>query len=103
MVVIRLARVPYIDQSGLYAMEDAILEMQSRGIAVAFTGMNQQIHDMMERINLIPGLVPEQYNFATFKQARSWLSERLAEEGNLEQQSAIQQNSPPVVGEGPLT
>ncbi|CAH1001245.1 hypothetical protein LEM8419_02144 [Neolewinella maritima] len=99
VVVIRMARVPYIDQSGLYAMEDAILDMQRRGIAVIFTGMNEQIRSMMERINLVPGLVPEEHNFTTFEQARTWLSARLAE-GNLEQQSEVQQNAPPVVGDG---
>lgn len=99
VVIIRMARVPYIDQSGLYAMEDAILEMQSRDIAVIFTGMNDQVRDMIERINLIPGLVPKEHNFATFAEARSWLSERLAAD-NLEQQSEVQRNSPPTVGKG---
>ena len=99
VVIIRMREVPYIDQSGLYAMEDAVLELQERGIAVAFTGMNEQVRDMMERINLIPGLVPPEYNFATFGEARSWLSERLAE-GSLERQSEVQRNAPPAVGDG---
>ncbi len=97
VVVIRMANVPYIDQSGLYAIENAILEMQSRDIAVIFTGMNEQIRDMLEGINLIPGLVPPEHNFATFMEARTWLSARL-EAGNLEQVAKRQQNAPPVAG-----
>lgn len=83
VLVIRLGRVPYIDQSGLYAMEDAILDLQKRGIAVVFTGMNAQVRSMMERINLIPGLVDDRYIFETFKDCRTWLSDRL-DEGNLD-------------------
>ncbi len=99
VVVIRLGRVPYIDQSGLYAMEDAILDLHTRNIAVVFSGMNEQIRDMMERINLIPGLVPRKHNFATFEETRTWLSDRL-EQGNLRGVSGDQRNKPPVVGEG---
>ncbi len=99
VVVIRLGRVPYIDQSGLYAMEDAVLDLHTRNIAVVFSGMNEQIRDMMERINLIPGLVPRKHNFATFEAARTWLSDRL-EQGNLREVSDDQRKLPPVVGEG---
>ncbi|MBB4080875.1 SulP family sulfate permease [Lewinella aquimaris] len=98
VVIIRLGRVPYIDQSGLYALEDAILDMHSRGIAVVFTGMNAQLRDMMERINLVPGLVPPEHCFETFAEARAWLSKRL-EAGNLDEVSTEQINSKPVIGE----
>ncbi|NJB87213.1 SulP family sulfate permease [Lewinella marina] len=98
VVIIRLGRVPYIDQSGLYALEDAIMDMHSRGIAVVFTGMNEQVHDMMERINLIPGLVPYEHCFPTFADARRWLGKRL-EEGNLATVSDDQRNSKPAIGE----
>jgi SulP family sulfate permease len=36
VVVMRMGKVPYVDQSGLYAMEDAVMDLQSRGIAVVF-------------------------------------------------------------------
>jgi SulP family sulfate permease len=98
VVIIRMGRVPYVDQSGLYAMEDAILDLQNRGVAVVFTGMNDQVRSMMERINLIPGLIDEKYSFATFAECRSWLSDRL-EEGNLDGVSTEQKNAPPKVGD----
>lgn len=98
VLVIRMGRVPYIDQSGLYAMEDAILDLQGRGVAVVFTGMNDQIRSMMERINLIPGLVDDRYVFAQFQDCRSWLGERL-ERGELGDVSTEQKNAPPKVGD----
>lgn len=98
VLIIRMGRVPYIDQSGLYAMEDAILDLESRGIAVVFTGMNSQVRSMMERINLVPGLIGDQYVFEDFKACRKWLGERL-ERGDLDQVSDRQANAAPKIGD----
>lgn len=98
VLIIRLGRVPYIDQSGLYAMEDAILDLQNRGIAVVFTGMNSQVRSMMERINLVPGLVDDQYVFPDFKSCRKWLGDRL-ERGDLEHVPERQASAAPKIGD----
>lgn len=73
VVVIRMDRVPYVDQSGLYAMEEAILQLNEKNIRVAFTNLHGQPKDMFERINLIPGLVPSKYCFDTFQECMIWL------------------------------
>ena len=98
VVVMRMREVPYLDQSGLYAMEDAILDLQKRGVAVVFTGMNEQIRSMLERINIIPGLVDEQYVFDDFAACRRWLSERL-ESGDLHSVGESQNDAPPKIGD----
>jgi SulP family sulfate permease len=77
VVIIRMSKVPYIDQTGLYAMEEAIQDLQAQGITVIFTGLHGQPEDMFRRINLIPGLVPEVYNFARYKDAAYWLQKHL--------------------------
>lgn len=77
LVVIRMSRVPYVDQSGLYAMEDAILNFQEQGISVAITGLHGQPEEMFRRINLAPGLVPQALIFTTFAECASWLQEYL--------------------------
>lgn len=97
-VVIRMDRVPYIDQSGLYAMEDAVLSLQLKGIAVVFVGMNEQVRSMMERIDLVPALVDYAYCFDTFKACRTWLS-TMMEEGTLNAVSEQQLKAPPRVGD----
>jgi SulP family sulfate permease len=99
LVIIRMRQVPYIDQSGLYALEDAVLELQQRGVAVIFTGMAAQVRSMVERIDLVPGLIPAEHVFDSFRDARSWLSERL-ESGDLERVADQQRNAPPRVGPG---
>lgn len=72
-VIVRMERVPYIDQSGLYALEDAIMRFTQEGKLVALTGLKEQPADMLRRIELIPGLVPEEQVFETFDECRAWL------------------------------
>jgi SulP family sulfate permease len=84
VVIIRMDRVPYIDQSGLHAMEEAIMELDSKGIAVVFTGLTGQPEDMLRRINLVPGLVSDTYIFEDFEVCTGWLYEYLQQDINLD-------------------
>ncbi len=69
VVIFRMKSVPSIDQSGMYALEDAILELQSKGITVFISGMQKQPRAMLQNINLIPNLVSENHIFSHFKEA----------------------------------
>jgi SulP family sulfate permease len=73
VVIIRMDKVPYIDQSGIYAMEDAVMDLQAKGIKVVFTSLHGQPKDLFERFNLVPGLVPADHSFETFDEAARWL------------------------------
>jgi SulP family sulfate permease len=53
-----MERVPYIDQSGLYAMEDAILPLRRRNVIVLLTGVQSQPNDMLRKIKIVPNLIP---------------------------------------------
>ena len=69
VVIFRMPNVPSIDQSGMYAIEDAILELQQKEITVIVTGIQKQPKDMLKNINLIPGLVKEENLFSNFNDA----------------------------------
>ncbi len=73
VVVIRMDKVPYVDQSGLYAMEDAVMDLQAEGIKVVFTDVHGQPLDIFETFNLIPGLVEREFCFENFKACADWL------------------------------
>jgi len=73
VVIIRMKKVPYVDQSGLYAMEDAIFVLQEQGIQVIFTGLHGQPLDMFERYNIIPRLVERKFCFDKFSDVLVWL------------------------------
>src|SRR5690606_36726585 len=62
-VVIRMGQVPYMDQSGLYAMEEVLLGLKHRGIRVYLVKLAQQPSYMLEKSDLIPDLVPEDHIF----------------------------------------
>jgi SulP family sulfate permease len=65
-LVVRMERVPYIDQSGLYALEDTILRLTQEGKKVVVTGLQTQPADMLRRIKLVPDLIPDDRVFETF-------------------------------------
>ncbi|MFZ1786514.1 MAG: hypothetical protein WAU23_15010, partial [Ferruginibacter sp.] len=56
-------------------LEDAILTLEQRGIEVLLTGLQDQPRLMMERINIIPGLIPKGNSFITFRECVEWLKE----------------------------
>ena len=65
-VVIRLDRTPYIDQSGLFTLEDVILELERDNIQVLLVGVNVQPKARMEGIDIIPNLISEEHIFEDF-------------------------------------
>ena len=73
VVIIRMDKVPYIDQSGLYAMEDAILGLQAQNIEVIFTGLHGQPEDILKDYSVIPELIDNRYCFESFKECITWL------------------------------
>ena len=66
-VILRLERMQYMDQSGLYAMEDMIQELKTKNIEVRFVNLLKQPRYMMERIDIIPDFIPETHIYDSFK------------------------------------
>ena len=79
-VVMRLDRMQYMDQSGLYAMEDMIQDLRTKGIEVLFVGLLEQPRYMMERIDIIPDFIPEEHIFETFDECVKWIKENVKDE-----------------------
>ena len=76
-LIIRMDRVPYIDQSGLYALEDAIYDLRKKNVEVILTKVQEQPLDLMRSIDLIDDLVPEDDIFETVEEAFVYLREKL--------------------------
>jgi len=72
-LIIRMGRVPYIDQSGLYAMEDLVLRLKQADVKVLLVNLTQQPRMMMENIDIIPDLIPEHKIFKKFKEAMVYI------------------------------
>lgn len=76
-VIIRLGRMQYMDQSGLYAMEDMLQDLNKKNIEVLFVGLLKQPKYMMERIDIIPDLIPKAHIFDTFKECLNWVKQNV--------------------------
>ena len=77
IVIIRMKLVSFMDQSGLYAMETAIKDLQAQGVTVLMTIIQPQPMYMLQRMNVIPNIVPEEHTFKTFEDCSHYLSNSL--------------------------
>ncbi|MCH3881609.1 SulP family inorganic anion transporter [Tenacibaculum aquimarinum] len=81
-VILRLGRMQYMDQSGLYAMEDMLQELKSKDVNVLFVGLLKQPRYMMERIDIIPDFIPNEHIFKDFKKCLTWVKENVKDTTN---------------------
>ena len=79
-VIMRLGRMQYMDQSGLYAMEDMLQDLKKKNIEVLFVNLLQQPRYMMERIDIIPDFIPKEHIFKGFDPCVQWIKENITNE-----------------------
>ena len=75
----RLGRMQYMDQTGLYAMEDMLQDLKKNNIEILFVNLLKQPSYMMERIDIIPDFIPENKIFKTFEECVLWIKENFNE------------------------
>ena len=76
-VIMRLGRMQYMDQTGLYAMEDMLQDLKTRDVQVVFVNLLRQPRYMMERIDIIPDFISEDCIFKDFEECLSWIKENV--------------------------
>ena len=74
-IVIRMDRMQYIDQSGLYALEDILVDLKKEEKNVLFVELQAQPRYMLERIDIVPTLISEESIFSDFTTCLHWLKE----------------------------
>ncbi len=74
-VIIRMDRMQYIDQSGLFALEDALVDLAAQNKQVLLVGVPEQPRYLLERIDIIPDLVPPEHIFDSFSSCMKWIKE----------------------------
>lgn len=72
-VILRLGRMQYMDQTGLYAMEDMLQDLKKNDVEVLFVGLLKQPRYMMERIDIIPDFIPNEHIFENFQSCLNWI------------------------------
>jgi len=72
-VIVRMDRVPYIDQSGLFVLEDTLIDLENRDVHTLFVGLKEQPGFLLRRFGVIPDLVSEDHCFENFAQCTKWI------------------------------
>lgn len=75
VIIIRLEKMSYMDQSGLYAMEDVLVDLVSSGKKVLLLGLVEQPKYMLERIDIIPNLIPQDQVFEKLDESLLWVKD----------------------------
>lgn len=76
-IIIRMDKTNYIDQSGLYALEDAIVPLVNEGKKVLLVGLQKQPRYMMERVNMIPKLLSNDLLFDNIDDCMVYIKENV--------------------------
>ncbi|MBT8262621.1 MAG: SulP family inorganic anion transporter [Bacteroidia bacterium] len=76
-VIIRMDKVPYMDQSGLYAMEETLYRFSKTNITAVLVHLERQPRVMMESIDIIPDLLPPERIFEDFDEVLVYLNENV--------------------------
>ena len=63
----------YIDQSGLYALENAVLDLHGKGVTVILTAVQEQPLDKLKSIDIVPDLISETHIFKTIDEGFDFL------------------------------
>ncbi len=76
-IVIRMDKMSYMDQSGLYAMEDVLVDLVNKGKKVLLVGLQEQPKYMLERIDIVPNLISEEQLFDNFNNCLTWIKDNV--------------------------
>ncbi len=76
-IIIRMGRMQYIDQSGLYALEDVLVDLVKQRKKVLLVNIIEQPKYMLERIDIIPDLIPRDQIFDSFEDCLVWVKQNI--------------------------
>jgi sulfate permease, SulP family len=65
LLVLRMDRISYMDQTGVYALKDALTRLIAAGVRV-LVGVSVAHRDLLEKLQVIPAVVPEFDVFSDF-------------------------------------
>ena len=72
-ILIRMEKMSYVDQSGLFVMEDLFTDLISQGKQILLVGLMQQPRYKLESIDIIPDLIGAEHLYPNFKHCIDWV------------------------------
>ena len=77
VIIVDMEKVPYIDQSGLFALEDVILDLDKKDIKIIMTGIQSQPMQLMKTIGILGELIPVERVFKSLADSKSFLIDQV--------------------------
>ena len=72
-------RISYMDQTGVYALKDALMGLNAAGVRVLVVGLSVANLDLLKKLQVIPAVVPESDIFSDFDALKNALSVSIGE------------------------
>jgi SulP family sulfate permease len=66
LLILRMDRISYMDQTGVYALNDALTSLNAARVRVLIVGISVAHRDLLERLQVIPAVIPESDIFSDF-------------------------------------
>lgn len=79
VLVLRMDRISYMDQTGVYALKDALAIMNRAGVRVLVVGISTAHFDLLAKLQVIPAVVPESDIFSDFDALKNALAFSIGE------------------------
>ena len=70
---LRMERVRFMDQSGAYALHDALVDLKATGLRILIVGLPVAERDILAALRVVPDIVPEKYLFDDFASLKAAL------------------------------
>ena len=77
VLIIDMDKVPYIDQSGLFALEDVLLNLNKKNIKVLMVGIQSQPKYLMKTIGILGELIPEERVFDNISESKVFINKEI--------------------------
>lgn len=76
VVVMRLDHVPFMDETGLLVLEEAILHLENKGIEVYLTGLQDSVEKRLRIVGIIPQFIHEDELFKNLDECMFYLAKQ---------------------------
>jgi SulP family sulfate permease len=73
IIIVDMEKVPYMDQSGVFALEDVLLDLDKKNIKILIAGIQPQPMHLMKTIGILGELIPKERIFDTLSDSRAFI------------------------------